>query len=225
MYKIPNKTLGKVRITNNKKQGIDKEVKKMMKEKREVRRKANKTTDQEEKLKKEEERRIIEQKIKRRIEEIEEQRLDEVTMRLNDKINNYDILWKLKKTAQRKQESTFVIKDKNGNDIKEPDEIKDKVSEHYDNLYTNNEIQEGYREYNEDLEKLIEQCWKMEDELGEELSLSEELVRKIIKDLEKHKTPGPDNLTNEMIAEGGNNIKNSVVRMMKIIYRTEELPN
>ena len=145
-------------------------------------------------------------------------------MRLNDKINNYDILWKLKKTAQRKQESTFVIKDKNGNDIKEPDEIKDKVSEHYDNLYTNNEIQEGYREYNEDLEKLIEQCWKMEDELGEELSLSEELVRQIIKDLEKHKTPGPDNLTNEMIAEGGNSVKNSVVRMMKIIYRTEELP-
>ena len=146
MYKILNKTFGKVRITNNKKQGIDKEVKEMMKEKREVRRKANKTTDQEEKLKKEEERRIIEQKIKRRIEEIEEQRLDEVTMRLNDKINNYDILWKLKKTAQRKQESTFVIKDKNGNDIKVPDEIKDKVSEHYDNLYTNNEVQEGYRE-------------------------------------------------------------------------------
>ena len=42
VYKILNETLGKIRITNDNKQGIDKEVREMMKEKREVRKKSMK---------------------------------------------------------------------------------------------------------------------------------------------------------------------------------------
>ena len=62
----------------------------------------------------------------------------------------------------------------------------------------------------------------MEDEASEELA--EEEVRDIIDKLEDGKATGPDGISNEMIKRGGKSLKNSVVRMMKIVYKVEEIP-
>ena len=64
LYKILSRTLEKIRITNNNKQGIDIEVKEMMKEKRETRKETVKSTEIEEKIRLIEKRKMIEQKIK-----------------------------------------------------------------------------------------------------------------------------------------------------------------
>ena len=44
-------------------------------------------------------------------------------------------------------------------------------------------------------------------------------------DLEEGKAGGPDWFNNEMIIEGGRSMKESIIRMMKVIYETEELPS
>ena len=44
-----------------------------------------------------------------------------MTNSLNDKKNNYEVLWKIKKTMQKKQETAPIIKDKEGNDLKAPE--------------------------------------------------------------------------------------------------------
>ena len=49
VHKILNETFGKVRISNNNKQGIDKNVKEMMKEKRKTRRRTKEVKDHEKK--------------------------------------------------------------------------------------------------------------------------------------------------------------------------------
>ena len=90
-----------------------------------------------------------------------------MTNSLNDKKNNYDVLWKMKKKMQKKQETAHVIKDKEGNDLKTPEEIKLRTSEYYRELYIPNEIKEGYEKYTESLDIFIEQCWKMKDEVSE----------------------------------------------------------
>ena len=80
----------------------------------------------------------------------------------------------------------------------------------------------GYEEYHQDQEKFIEKCWHKED--GHRQKLKTDEIEEIIKNLEKEKAAGPDEINNEMIKEGGKSMKNSIIRMMKIIYEKEELP-
>ena len=139
----------------------------------------------------------------------------EVTKNLSDKKNNNKELWNIKRRTQTKQTSAFVLKDKDGNDITKPEEIKQRVSEYYDNLYVNNEIKEGYEEYHSVQEKFIEKCWKAKDKDKEKLEDNE--IIEIIKDLENEKAIGPNTISNEMIKEGGRSMKRSIIRMMKTI--------
>ena len=81
----------------------------------------------------------------------------------------------------------------------------------------NNEIKEEFEEYHEEQEKFIDKCWKIKDENKQKLDTSE--IQEIIKNLEDEKAGGPNAINNdEMIKEGGKSMKNSVIRMMKIIY-------
>ena len=69
----------------------------------------------------------------------------------------------------------------------------------------------------------IKLIWKIKDK-EEETDLEEEIIIKVIKNLETKKATGPDGISNDMVLEGGNSLKNSIIRMMKIIYRTKEIP-
>ena len=69
VHKILNETFGKVRITNNNKQGIDEKIKEMMDEKRKIRKMAKETEKPEEIKKLEEKRRDLETQIKKKLEE------------------------------------------------------------------------------------------------------------------------------------------------------------
>ena len=62
-----------------------------------------------------------------------------------------------------------------------------------------------------------------QEESKQELTDSE--IEDNIKRLEENKGVGPDQFNNEMIKEGGRSMKESIKRMMKVIYETEELPN
>ena len=220
--KILSRSLGKIRITNKNKQGIDDEVRKMMEEKRKVRKETNNTENPESKITLINRRKEIEAQIKKKINANEEERIIEVTKNLSDKKNNNKELWKIKRRTQTKQTSAFVLKDKDGKDITKPEEIKQRVSEYYDNLYVNNEIKEGYEEYHRFQENFIEKCWKAKDKGKEKLEDSE--IIEIIKDLENEKAIGPNTISNEMIKEGGRSMIRSIIRMMKTIYEKEELP-
>ena len=220
---ILRQSLGILRISNKNKQGIDDEVREMLQEKRKIRKEANLTDNTENKNKLIQKRKEIEQQIKEKIGKNEEQKIIEMTKKLSDKKNNNKELWKIKRRSQPKQTQAFSIRDKNGIEINNPEGIKHRVTEYYDNLYKNNEIKEGYEEYHEDQENFIRICWRKKDGPNEELKDSE--IYKIIDDLEEGKAAGPDWFNNEMIIEGGKSMKESIIRMMKIIYKTEELPN
>ena len=146
-----------------------------------------------------------------------------MTKKLSDKKNNNKELWKIKRRTQTKQSSAFSIKNKEGNDITNPDDIKKRVSEYYNELYEYNETIKGYEDYQEELENFIKQCWNSKVNPKQELKACE--IEDIIKNLEKDKAVGPNSISNEMIQNGGRSMKESIIRMMKIIYETEELPD
>ena len=222
MYNIFDKTFGKIRLTGKQKQGIDEEVRTMIQDKRDIRKETKITENQTEKeilIKKRQE---LEQQIKKKIEENEEEKLEEITRKLSDKRNNHDVLWKLKKKTEKKQTCAFIITDKEGNDIREPDNIKRRVTEHYEELYENNPVKEGYEAYEEDVDKFIKYCW--ENIREEENDLTEIEITETIENLEKNKATGPDGISNDMIQRGGKSLKNSIIRMMKIVYKKEEMP-
>ena len=116
-----------------------------------------------------------------------------------------------------------MIKDKEGNDLKTPEEIKDRTREYYMELYKPNEVVEGYERYTETLENFIEQFWKMTDDQNEKLN--DEEILKIIEDSEDKKATGPESISKEMMKKGGRSLTNSILRMLKMIYNTEEIPN
>ena len=62
------------------------------------------------------------------------------------------------KEKSSKKETAHMIKNKEGNDLKAPEEIKDRAREYYMELYRPNEVVEGYERYTETLENFIEQC-------------------------------------------------------------------
>ena len=161
--------------------------------------------------------------IKKKIGENEEKKIIEITKKLSDKKNNNKELWKIKRRTQTKQSSAFSVRNKEGNDITNPDDIKKRVSEYYNELYEYNETIEGYEEYQEELENFIKQCWISKENSKQELKASE--IEDSIKNLEKDKAVGPNSISNEMIQNGGKSMKESIIRMMKIIYETEELPD
>ena len=125
--KILNRSLGKIRITNKNKQGIDEDVRKMMEEKRKVRKETNNTENPESKITLINRRKEIEAQIKKKINANEEERIIEVTKNLSDKKNNNKELWNIKRRTQTKQTSAFVLKDKDGKDITNPEEIKQSI--------------------------------------------------------------------------------------------------
>ena len=215
--KILSETFGRVRITDNQKQGMDEEVKAMLKRKRELRKATNETNNTKEKENLIEQRKQIESQIKKKIEENEEDKINEFTQKLDEKRNNNEALWQLKNKTQKKQTTAFILKDVEGNDIGNPDGIKSIVSDHYSVLYENNPVQEGYENYVKELELLIKLIWETEDETRQELE-TEDIIE-IINNLEKKKATGPDEISNEMIQDGGASLKQSIIRMMKIIYK------
>ena len=221
--KILRESLGKIRISDKNIQGIDNEVREMMQKKRQIRKETNTTENQENKNILIEKRKEIEAQIKKTIEKNEEEKIINMTKTLSDKRNNNKELWKIKRRAQTKQSCAFTIRDKKGNDINNPEGIKKRVTEYYDELYKNNEVKEGYEDYHKEQENFIKQCWRSNTELKAELEASE--IYEIIRNLEKNKAVGPDGINNEMISDGGKSMRESIVRMMKTIYETEELPN
>ena len=50
-------------------------------------------------------------------------------------------------------------------------------------------------------------------------------IYEIISNLEKNKAVGPDGINKEMISDGGKSMRESIIRMKKTIYETEELSN
>ena len=165
---------------------------------------------------------MIETKIKQKIEENIEEKINKATQNLSDKRNNYKVLWNIRNKMQKKQSSAFMLRDDEGNDTSNPDVIKIKVSEYYKELYENEEIPEGYEEYVKYLEELIKRCWNTNDETTK--TLETESIAKIARKLETGKAPGPDEISNEMIKRGGTSMRKSIIRMMKMIYKTEEIP-
>ena len=80
--KILSRSLGKIRITNKNKQGIDDEVRKMMEEKRKVRKETNNTENPESKTTLINRRKEIEAQIKKKINANQEEKIMEVTKKL-----------------------------------------------------------------------------------------------------------------------------------------------
>ena len=195
----------------------------MMNEKREIRKKTKEAKESEEKNRLVARRKELEKEITKKLEERDEEKLNEMTKRLNDKRNNYDVLWKIKKNVQKKKETAHMIKDKEGNDLTTPEEIKDRTTEYYKELYKPNEVVEGYESYVETLENFIEQCWKMTDDQNDELN--DEEILKAIEDSEDKKATGPEGISNEMLKKGGRSLINSILRMLKMVYKTEKIPD
>ena len=127
--RILQESFGKVRIQENRRQEMDDETKTLIERKREIRKKVNRAQRMEDKEMLIRERRQIEEQIAEKVEDIEEDKINKISEKLSEKRNNYKTLWKMKKTAQRKQDSAFIIKSEDGKELRKPEEIKNEVSE------------------------------------------------------------------------------------------------
>ena len=135
--------------------------------------------------------------------------------------------WKLKKRMNRKKEGIHAIEDKDGKLLTENNEIINRYGEYYEELLTTTnkktklpENQETVRKVEEKFEKMMAEARKQPAKKTEE-----GLVEKVVKGIKTGKARDSKDWNNEMIKDGGPEMKLSIQKMADTVKERYEVPN
>ena len=225
MYKTLHRITIKDKITND-------VIKKHMEQKRKIN-KEIKRLQNKPKLK-----RIIEALRKKNIQIVSNINKEielEKSERLKGKLQRYmkdpsmkrNDIWTMRKQCLRKKDQKMVIKNKEGKILSTKDEIHKEYEKHFQQVLTNRESKTEYKKYEDEINRQIEinKNIKSYDNKPINGPITEQEVRKVIKSLKKGKSPGQDEIGNELFINAGNDLISNLVNMFNYFWNNEEIPN
>ena len=150
-------------------------------------------------------------------------RLDKMTNK--GQINNE--IWKIRKTYTSNKNPKLAVKDTGGKMITDADEIKQRYIQYYKELLTNREVHTSYQNHNTLIEENHNQRMKIKTYENEEINdvYTIEELETVIKSLKKNKSPGPDEIMNELIINAGNNLRENILKMLNTFWTREQIPD
>ena len=162
-------------------------------------------------------------------EELENKRTERIKNRLAKLISKSAIIngiWKVRKENWGPSEMNMGIKSKDGYLLTDHQDINERYKEYYEELLLNRRTKEEYEKH----QRIIEENHKIymkitsfdQDPINQEITRNE--LEKAIKTLKKEKSPGPDEIYNEILINAGKNLKESLLKMINVFWKTEQLP-
>ena len=146
--------------------------------------------------------------------------------KLNTKSSISNEIWKVRQQNINKTTTKLAVKSKEGNLITHESKIKERYQEYYKDLLNSREPKEDYEKYNNLIEENFKLCNNTKsfdnDPVNQEFTMKE--LEEAIKCMKKEKSPGQDELYNEIIINAGANLKSNILNMMNTFWREEQLP-
>ena len=179
-----------------------------------------------EKLKKE-----IQQIVNTIIDEISKENSEKLKRRLKRFVNNRNSkandIWKMRKRCMEKKEQKLAIKNENGEVITNKDDIFKEYERHFKQVLTNRTIKEGFEHYEKEINQQIETYKNIHEYEDDEINqpITEKEIRKVIKSLKRGKSPGMDEISNEIFINAGENLIKNLLNMFNYIWENEEIPD
>ena len=132
--------------------------------------------------------------------------------------------WEYKRRQQgKKEEARMSMKDKDGNIIEKPDDIKEVYKEFYEELLSEKEIDKEGKE----LQKTVDQYIAITERIAARESIkafTEEEYDKVIKSLKKRKAQDKYGWRYEMLIYAGNDLKKSILEMINKLSERYTVP-
>ena len=131
--------------------------------------------------------------------------------------------WATRRKILGKPKEEYDILDDDNNPINNPTHAKKHIADYFENLYQAREGDELYKEWTEQIENTVEKATRCPNgESLDEITIYE--LDSAIKQLQRRKAVGPDDIPNEALIESGKKMRKKILCIFNNIYRTEEIP-
>ena len=150
-------------------------------------------------------------------------RLESILDKRNEKANE---IWKVRKSVMRPDEQRTALKDENGKLLTNREKIMNRYTQYFEELLQPRPVTPDNEEVTREMDKLFEECLMSrnyeDDEINKPFTLNE--LEKQLKSLKNNKSPGPDDIVNELLKSAGRNLKINILNMLNWIFQEEDMP-
>ena len=125
-----------------------------------------------------------------------------------------------------KKEIRLAVEDEAGNLVLEEDQIKSRYNRYYTELLKVREPTPNSIKYVEEVNKMFQTSMTIFSYDGEEINetFKMEELDDIMKSIKPGKSPGPDEVGNEVLGAAGKQLRKSMLNMFNYFWQQEELP-
>ena len=160
---------------------------------------------------------------------IEEERKKVIESRMEKLVNSNkgsSEIWKIRKNVTRRNEAKLAIDDKDGNLLTDQEEIRTRYVEYYEDLMKSREPDEQLLELIEMKDEKFRMNMEVQRYEDEEMNspFTLEEIQKVLRESKGGKSPGPDEITSEILKVAGTNLRESLLKMMNWFWKHEVLP-
>ena len=162
--------------------------------------------------------------------EIEERRTEKMKFKLNELTSKSAIvneIWNIRKSNYKKPDTRMGIKSIEGNLLTTEKDINERYKEYYQDLLKNRKTRDQYQKYQQLISEnhnIYKNNTTYEDHPMNKKFTPKEL-EKALKALKREKSPGPDQIYNEILLNAGKNLKNNILKMMNTFWENEDIPD
>ena len=164
------------------------------------------------------------------IEEIHKENLQTTERRLRNLSTKSSIsneIWKIRQRNYDKTGNKLAVKSKQGDTLTSTTQIKERYIEYYKELLKGREEKEDYKLFNSKINQnfsIYSQllCYDKEP-INSDFTLKE--LETAIKNMKKAKSPGPDEIYNEVVINAGKNLKLNILDMLNTFWKEEQIPD
>ena len=132
--------------------------------------------------------------------------------------------WKLRKNILKRQEDQYDFITEEGHKITEPESVKEKIAEYYEDLYQARQSEPEYQEWSNKIEKEYQQRQIREPKTPQKQITKKEIDQALNK-LKPRKATGPDDIPNEAIKQLDKKNRIKLTQIFNHILEKNEIPN
>ena len=173
----------------------------------------------------------LDRKTKEIADSIEEERQKRLQKRLENLLETRsekaNEIWRIRKSAFQHDEQRTAIKDANGKLMTNKDNIMKRYNEYFEELLQPRPVSSDNEKISKEIDKRFEECLMSRHyesaEINKKFTLQE--LEKQLKTLRNNKSPGPDEIVNELLKNAGRNLKINILNMLNWIHENEVIPS